>query len=244
MTYLQFHLVFILPPLLALALIPPRPAAAPGERRPWPWLLLLALLAVLYTTPWDNYLVARGIWSYGAARVLGTIGYVPLEEYLFFILQPLLTGLWFVRLRARPALRRPDAAPGPHARRLGAAFWLLVAVVGAVLLTTEPGTYLGLILAWAAPVLAGQWFLAGDAFLRHRRLFFLAVAVPTLYLWVADAIAIRLGIWHIAEATTLGWRPVGLPVEEATFFLVTNLLVVQGLWLFLPLSQPHAARHA
>ena len=55
---------------------------------------LLVVMALLWTTPWDNYLVASGIWSYGEGRVLGTIGYVPFEEYGFFCLQTLLVGLW------------------------------------------------------------------------------------------------------------------------------------------------------
>ena len=52
-------------------------------------------------------------------------------------------------------------------------------------------------------------------------------------LWVADAIAIHLGIWRISERYTLGPAVGPLPLEEAVFFLVTNLLVVQGLLLFL-----------
>ena len=63
----------------------------------------------------------------------------------------------------------------------------------------------------------------------RRRAFLLGVAAPTLYLWIADAVAIRLGIWHISEAHSTGVKIAGLPVEEAIFFLVTNLLVVQGL---------------
>jgi len=34
-------------------------------------------------------------------RVVGTIGYVPVEEYLFFLLQPILTGLWLYWLLPR-----------------------------------------------------------------------------------------------------------------------------------------------
>ena len=67
------------------------------------------------------------------------------------------------------------------------------------------------------------------------------MAVPTLYLWFADAVAIHLGIWRISETQTLGIEFGPLPLEEATFFLATNLLVVQGLMLFLyPLRKPAA----
>jgi lycopene beta-cyclase len=243
MTYLQFHLVFLLPALLAAAWLAHGSVAVLGDRARWSIPALMAV-AFAYTTPWDNYLVARGIWGYGEDRVVGTIGYVPVEEYMFFLLQPLLTGLVLYALltRVRATKREPDLA----ARRLrgaaqsatkvriaGALAWGIVASSGVILLRTEAGTYMGLILAWAAPVLALQWACAGHLIVGRWPVATLAVAVPTLYLWAADAVAIRLGIWHIAERFTLGPRPFGLPIEEATFFLVTNILVVQGLMLFL-----------
>lgn len=227
MTYWHFHAVFILPPLLLLALT--------GRRLPGKWaqhLGLVVVLALAYTTPWDNYLVYRGVWSYGAERVLGVIGYVPVEEYAFFVLQPLLTGLWFYRLLSRrPAdVSRPD---GFFPAILGGSLALLLGVAGYALTRAESGLYMGLILVWAMPVIAGQWAYAGRSIWALRRYALPGVLAPTLYLWLADRLAIGLGIWAISERYTLGWRPLGLPVEEAVFFLVTNLLVVQGLILFL-----------
>jgi hypothetical protein len=56
--------------------------------------------------------------------------------------------------------------------------------------------------------------------------------VPTLYLCVTDRIAIEYGIWILSEQYTTGIFVAGLPVEEAAFFFVTNLFVVQGLVLY------------
>ncbi|WP_240695404.1 lycopene cyclase domain-containing protein [Thermus caldilimi] len=51
-------------------------------------------------------------------------------------------------------------------------------------------------------------------------------------MWLADFWAItREGIWWISKAHTLGVKAWGLPLEEMTFFLFTNLAVVQGLLL-------------
>jgi lycopene beta-cyclase len=231
MSYLTFHLLFIVPPLAVLLLAVPAARRRFGNRALWT-LPAVAAIALVYTTPWDNYLVYRGVWFYGADRVLGTIGYVPVEEYMFFLLQPLLTGLWLYLLLSNRHATRPPSRPAAI-RAAGGVAYLAVATAGVLLLRSESGTYMGLILAWAAPVLAGQWAYAGDTIVRHGRAAAIAIAVPTLYLWVADATAIRLGIWHIAERYTLGPAPFGLPIEEATFFLVTNILVVQGLLLFL-----------
>jgi len=226
-SYLAFHAVFIVPPLLVLAWLQARRADRLPPRGGL-FLALMAAIALVYTTPWDNYLVWRGVWSYGPDRVLGTLGYVPVEEYLFFLLQPLLTGLWLYRL-----LPVEPAPAGNASRWRGVLAYGSAAAAGVLLLRRTEGTYLGLILGWAAPVLALQWAYAGREIWARRRAWVLGVAVPTLYLWMADAAAIRLGIWRISEAHTLGPALGPLPLEEAVFFLATNLLVVQGLLLFL-----------
>ena len=238
MTYLAFHLVFILPPVLALAATQPRPLAGRGGARARWGLPLLCLIAFAYTTPWDNFLVYRNVWSYGPERVLATVGYVPVEEYAFFLLQPLLTGLFLYQLLARlgvPPAPRGSRGAHPTMRFAGAGVFLLLTAAGAALLLSgwERGLYAGLILAWAGPVLAGLWAFAGNVAWQMRRTFLWAVLLPTVYLWCADAVALRAGVWHITEATSLGASLLGLPVEEAAFFLVTNLMVVLGLLLFL-----------
>src|SRR5690606_1418406 len=82
-------------------------------------------------------------------------------------------------------MRSELTGTGPS-RLVVARLWVVVAVVGLVMLGHEPTVYMGLILAWAVLVLAGQWFSAGDVFLRIGATYLLAVPVPTLYLWIAD----------------------------------------------------------
>jgi len=236
MSYLQFHAVFVIPPILALLLVNRGfPAVAPGRRVALFGLGLMALVALVYTTPWDSYLVARGVWGYGEGRVVGTLWRVPLEEYLFFVLQTLLAGLWLyhlLRLRDRAGLLL--VAKGHRAARyVGTTVWVLAGLVGVVLMRGEAGLYLGLVLAWASPVLALQWAYGGRLLWHARRVLALGVAVPTAYLWVADRLAIGADIWSISERYTLGINPFGLPVEEMVFFAITTLMVVQGLMLFL-----------
>ncbi len=238
MTYLQFHLVFTLPPLLLLALLTFRAARAGNVPRAGIVALgVHVLLALAYTTPWDNYLIARGVWGYGADRVLFTLGWVPFEEYLFFVVQTLITGMWLLLL-----VRRGDAPQnttqtvttnGYGVRLIGALFWLGLAAAGVLAFGTERGTYFGLIAAWAAPVLALQWGFGGDLLLRRPGRLLLAFGVPTLYLWFADRLALGAGIWWISPELSSGLVPLGLPLEEALFFLLTNLLVVFGVTLAL-----------
>lgn len=249
MTYLQFLLVFIVPAtLLALAALR---SGGPIRGRARIGLFVIPLIALIYTTPWDNYLVSRGVWSYPPGRVMGTIGYVPIEEYLFFLLQPILAGAFFLSLVAnRPAgnaaavTRRRAATPRMFrtVRAVGALASVAVLTFGAWLLTTEPGTYLGLIFVWAAPVLVLQWLWGGEHIAARPNAVALGIAVPTAYLCAADWWAIREGIWEIAEPTTLGPSFFGLPMEEAVFFLVTNTMVVLGMQLLLVPSLPWQVR--
>jgi lycopene cyclase domain-containing protein len=88
-------------------------------------------------------------------------------------------------------------------------------------------TYLIFELAWAVPVVVLQWAVGYRALWRHRAVLALACLAPTLYLCAADAWAIHSGIWRINPARTEGWSFLGLPLEEAVFFLLTNAMVVQ-----------------
>ncbi len=223
MTYLEFHLAFTIPPLVVLALLQGR------TREPWWPLAALVGIAFVYTTPWDNYLVAREVWTYPPGRVLATVGYVPVEEYAFFGIQTVLVGLWTRLLQARwPVAEQPPEALA--VRATGATVFGALALLGVGLLVAGGhGLYLGLIVAWAFPVLAGMWWLGGHLIWARRRLVAWAVVPPSFYFWAADGYAIRDGIWDISDATRTGWEVAGLPVEEALFFVVTSLLVAQGL---------------
>lgn len=231
MTYLEFLLLFVALPTLVLALIRPGlPSSYPGKR-PYVLLPIMAVIALIYTTPWDNYLVESGVWWYAEDAVLGTIGFVPVEEYLFFVIQPLLCGLVFYHVLSRSG----DISPPDSARRpiFVTGFLVLCFAAGFGALQTTSGRYLGLILVWALPVLLLQWLIGWKLLRRMYRPIWLAIGLSSVYLWFADGFAISKGIWTISEEYTLGLGVLGLPIEEAVFFLVTNIMVVQGLALFL-----------
>jgi len=194
-------------------------------RRP---LLALAVLALVWTGPWDEHLVSTAVWAYDPGAVLLRVGRVPAEEYAFVVLQVVLVAAWALRVQALPV--RPVSL-GERTRR-GFLAWGLVAF-GGVGMTLAGGhlRYLGLLLLWAAPPLALQRLIGGDG-LAARRSARLRTAVPVaLWLCCADRVAIAHGIWVIAPASSTGLAVFGLPVEEALFFGLTCLLVTDGLLL-------------
>jgi lycopene cyclase domain-containing protein len=90
MTYLDFLLVFLAVPIALLLVLWRREA----PRWPWKVIAALAVVALLYTGPWDSAIIANGVWSYPVRRVLGpALGLVPAEEYGFYILQVVLTSI-------------------------------------------------------------------------------------------------------------------------------------------------------
>ncbi|GAB4479129.1 MAG: lycopene cyclase domain-containing protein [Anaerolineae bacterium] len=242
MTYFGFLLRFLVPPIIVLALLVYRDRRAgrampPGLRGRAPLIVLAAhvLVALIYTTPWDNYLVATGVWWYNPELVTGvTIGWVPIEEYTFFILQPIMTGLLLIWLA--PRLAPPSAAVRPdRALRLGVTLTLGIlwaAMVVMLVIGWRPGTYLALILAWALPPIMLQTGFGADTLWHHRRLVLSTLALAIGYLAIADAVAINAGTWTISPEQTVGVLLGGiLPLEELVFFIITNVLLTFGMTL-------------
>jgi lycopene cyclase domain-containing protein len=234
LTYLQFHAVFLLPALGLVALGAHRARAVSVRLRGVDarglGIVILTTAAFAYTAPWDNYLIARGVWGYGDGAVAAQVGEIPLGEYLFFVIQTVLVALFLYALPVPVSeLTRTTAATGGGILAGG-----VVTIGGWWLATDEPTFYLGMILVWAGPVLALQWGFGWRYLLTHWRTVLPGVGVPTLYLWVIDAYAIQTGIWYLSTRYTTGLvvPGLGLPIEEAVFFLVTTLFVVQGLVLW------------
>jgi lycopene cyclase domain-containing protein len=79
-----------------------------------------------------------------------------------------------------------------------------------------------------------QLLFGADILWADRSRLWIAIAPPTLYLWLVDFLAIRSGTWTLDPAQTLGLALGGvLAVEEMLFFLVTNVLIVFGVFLVL-----------
>ena len=253
MTYFSALFTYILPPLIILVALVPRDLWSYLLRRqkpsraillPYFIILVHVLMALIYTTPWDNYLVATGVWWYNPDLVTGiTIGYVPIEEYTFFVVQTLLTGLWTLAVLRGLESTRPTLRPSPRLRQLSSLVVLAIWIVSTVLLISgwQAGTYLTLILSWALIPVLIQVSFGADILLCHWRELLISILIPTAYLWMVDARAIASGTWVIDPQQTTGLTVSGLPVEEMLFFLMTNLIIGFGMILMLASeSQPRA----
>ena len=201
-------------------------------------------IAVVSTTPWDSYLIHNRIWTYPPEAILGpTFLKIPVEEIFFFVIQTYNTSLLYL-LISKPTFHPvylqterdvQNRRLLPWEKWLGQAILSFVIVIGVILVSRGgQGLYMGLILAWAVPFMLILWSLAYQ-FLLGLPLSNTAIPVvlPTFYLWAVDTLALKRGTWVIESRTKLGlnlWD--GLEIEEAVFFLVTNVLIVFGLVAF------------
>ncbi|KAJ5757145.1 Bifunctional lycopene cyclase/phytoene synthase [Penicillium nucicola] len=229
--YLLFvsHLIWTIPPAVLMT------AAY------WPFLIKVELykittliaIAVLFTIPWDSYLIRNRIWTYPTDAVVGlTLLDIPLEEVFFFVIQTYCTSLLYVILTKHlvlPVYLLPRAS---SAKKLGSLLLFPGIAVGALCSVLETKvTYLGLIIAWSLPVIALQWVLCSDFLLNMpKRPIAISIILPTLYLWIVDFFALQRGTWVIEQETKIGIQFFGfLELEEGIFFFVSNIMVVLGL---------------
>jgi lycopene cyclase domain-containing protein len=249
MTYFGFLLQFVGIPILIFGILnwidARRGKHMPQPLTSWPAGLVIGALivvAVAYTTPWDNYLVATRVWWYDPELVTGiVIGWVPIEEYTFFVVQTIMTGMFTAWLMRRMPIGELPTTPerSLQIRRVAtgitATIWF-ASVILLVLSFTSPfwkrGTYLALEVSWGLIPIMLQLIVGADILWRHRATVITAIMSTWIYLSAVDALAILSGTWTINPEQSLPIFVGGvLPIEEAIFFLITNVLVVFGMTL-------------
>jgi lycopene cyclase domain-containing protein len=244
MTYFGFLLRFLFIPILIFLVITfwdKRQAKRIDEfkngRAVWIAIGVHILLAVLYTTPWDNYLVATGVWYYNPKLVTGfLIGYVPIEEYTFFVVETVLAGLWWWFLTRRIAPSKKNFESNRLPVYLSTCVLTLLWLVFTYLFFfgNAKWTYLSITLFWALPPVIIQSLFGADILWHYRKLVMWAILVPSLYLSLMDIVALKETTWSISPAQTTGILFFGiLPLEEVVFFFITNVLITFGITLLL-----------
>lgn len=238
--YALVHLQYTIPVAVALTVCYYPLSTSLGVYK----IFFLIAIAVISTTPWDSYLIHARIWTYPPNAIIGpTLFKIPAEEVFFFVIQTYNTSLLYLLL-SKPTFH-PVYLQGQkmlnEGGRLGMRRWIgisaiivcILAGIGMIVKSGE-GLYMGLIIVWAGPFILLLWSLAYQLIIGlplSSTLF--PIALPTLYLWIVDTLALKRGTWVIESGTKLGWHVWdGLEIEEAVFFLVTNVLIVFGLIAF------------
>lgn len=113
MTYAGYHLVFNLSAFLLLWWLARRRMTAAH----WKWTGAIAVIAFVFTTPWDNWAVHMGMWDFDwerttpvAIEAFDTLWRLPLEEYAFFVIMTV--NVCLLATLFLPAPRRDDPTSG------------------------------------------------------------------------------------------------------------------------------------
>ncbi|KZV73704.1 terpenoid synthase [Peniophora sp. CONT] len=231
--YATVHLVYTIPPALFLWRFFHRIRSA----RDVFLTIFLVTVAMVATTPWDSYLIRTNVWTYPPDAVLGPKLFdIPAEEVFFFFIQTYITSQLYL-LASKPVLHpvylpRPRNNASTLSQVVGGSTIAALCALGLYLLTIGGEyTYLALILSWACSFMLFLWIMTSSHIVAlPLTSTLLPIAIPTLYLWIVDTFALQRGTWAIVPGTKTGlyvWPH--LELEEALFFLVTNIMIVFGL---------------
>jgi lycopene cyclase domain-containing protein len=238
MTYLRFHLIFNLPVLIVLAAIT---GGLPWSAEEFRAAGLVLLAVIAFTTPWDNLAAKWGIWGFPREKYSVKLGYLPIEEYAFFVLQSV-----NVMLAVRALFH---FLPGWQTSQetsigKGALLCLAASIIPWIFIVIQlrwlrrkggPCVNYAIHLAWFLPVIYTQWVLAPFLFLEHAGMLTAVTVAFGVYYTLADLVAVRGGTWFFDEKQITGVKLAGrLPWEEIAFFFLTSLLVAQSYLLLLP----------
>ncbi|ORE02406.1 terpenoid synthase [Rhizopus microsporus var. microsporus] len=229
LTYMEVHLYYTLP-VLGILLWLLRPFDSKEDRFKYQF---LACIAFFTASLWDNYIVYHKAWSYCPTCVVAVIGYVPLEEYMFFIIMTFMT-ISFTNLVMRWHLPSTFIRPQTPLIQTWSvrgvpimALMIIAYKAWKLAVPAKPLFYGACILWYVCPVLAILWYGSGEYMLQRPLSVILSITLPTLYLCWVDKIAIAAGTWHISLRTSTGkFVSSDLPLEEFMFFVLINTVLV------------------
>lgn len=238
MTYFGFHLRFNLPVLLLAGIWAGGDLVSAGSL---PMVLLVLFIVMVFTAPWDNWAAYCGIWGFPRGQYWKRIGWLPVEEYLFFIVQSVQAMLLtLVALR----LLGPYSSP-EHPWSLSTQGAVCGGILGVMAVVgmrwgrrfgrRSRGHYAWHLFYWFIPVVILQWVIGWPVLVERWPVLVAVTLVLGTYLSLADLVAIRHGVWHFDEQQTTGHK-IGpqMPWEEAAFFYLTSALVSQSYLILLP----------
>lgn len=250
-SYSQFHALWTLP-LLGVLLLALRLRASwpPGSAAPHystvtsapsdvsvglPWFCVLCCVAFAYTTPWDAWLIARGVWA--STEVAGTALGIPWEEYAFFLLATAISCVcWALCWPAQWS----DVTAARPSRLVTLGLCSLIGA-GLVAMTSAQRTlYLGSLLLWAAPVLLLQWGVGGHVLSAHAGPLCRSILLSGGTMAIIDVWAIQRNIWVLNPEHSLWPWARGLHPEEVLFFFLSSTMCIWGLALAVWVGKGHS----
>ena len=218
-TYAQLLMVFMIIPTVMLTVYPPSLIYHPLFKKIAKLIIFLLIIAVIQASIWDNYGTYVGIWTFDN-RVFGHIGFLPLEEYTWILMQVMISVIFTMRVCIilspdKPVRKNQDMKFRIIFTLCGAIIYLSLMLYGANCLYSYLGTestetnenkqYLcsSIILSFFTPFILLQWFYFSKGFYQYKMIWFLSWFIPGIYTYIIDCIAVHQKIWIFDYSYTL-----------------------------------------
>ena len=223
MNYLQFVFIFLfLPAVIIFFKFPFDSIKVRG-------LIIHSVIALIYTVPWDSYLIYSKIWYYDINLITDTFLLIPIGEYFFITLQ---TAIICSVISPKKFDYEEVSFKFSF---IGIFLALILFITGIILFQFAKAKYLALILMWASFPLGVQYSFGANILLFNISIITKYLLIFSIYFSFIDTIALDR-IWFISESTSLGLKIANLPIEEIAFFCFTSLFLIQGMCLWFKLK--------
>lgn len=230
LTYMEVIVYYTLPPTIFLYfLLRPLTGSFDKFRH-----ISICVLMLIYTAPWINYTMHRHSLKYHKDTVITTVDELPIERYIFFIMQMIFTSLW-TSLCSRWTFSALYLKSTNRIQFHLIRYSVITLMVAAMYfgwkhsISGNKTFYLGSMVWWFLLAAIILWRFSGPYIWKRYKEYLASIFLPSIYFCYVDLIAMRNGHWQINKATSLGVFPIcnDLPLEEIAFIFLTNSLVVQ-----------------
>ena len=229
--YARLHL-FLFAPMAFLYFIPPHVANTTVRRNGYFTMAALAVTAVVFSAlTWDQILWStETVFVVDRKDVFGYYLSIPYEEYLWCANHSIIIGLWMLSTwKTRPVSKTPG----------NGRWWFRSAVCVACLAIGYYGYcltqgdqkyyYLGIVLLYTFPIIGLQAACCGHMYFHCLPELLSGIIVPSVYVVAIDAWALYRNIWSFSDERTSGIYLCGMLLEQSLVYVLTTILVVQGM---------------
>jgi lycopene cyclase domain-containing protein len=193
----------------------------------WPGIFLGTAIMMLLFVPWDVWFTSKEVWGFNDRFITGiTIGNLPIEEWMFFIVVPFACGFIYEVLNY--FLPKPVLAPIQN--KITAAIIFLSFVLAVVyvdrLYTFTTFSLLSLFLIW-------HLVINRSTFLAQFYLAYIIIQIP--FILVNGALTGMFTdepvVWY-NNAENIGIRIITIPVEDMGYNMLMLLIVITVLEMY------------
>lgn len=188
----------------------------------WKYVLPASLAPAIFYIAWDMYFTYKGIWNFSAAYIQGThIGFLPIEEVLFFFIVPYCCVFIYACIKAYfPQIKRSQTSD-----RILIGIALVLFLFGCIFYnrwyTASTFLFSALFIFWIFS--AKKFFRSFDS-----ALFLVSYAVCLIPFFVVNGFLTAIPVVNYNDAENLGFRIYTIPFEDTFYGMLLVMMNIAG----------------